>query len=263
MLVIASGSTGAAAAADYVRRRKFRPTTPLARRRSSAIRSRATSSTAPFPPASITGQAHDRHRASRRCRTRKRSASSPAPMPSRSRILPKSSRGSKSAAASRWSSSNSTRRRRDFTAQLVSFARQRVEVVLILGSFTEAGFAIKQAPEKGLTNVHLRGRRLRREQRDHSDHRSRKTRKTYGAISTRPISRHRTTADGGLSQAARLKDTEALPQGRPNIYDLIGYGSTYVLAQVLKKTGRDLTWERLIDAWETHQGRQAVRSGRL
>ena len=28
-----------------------------------------------------------------------------------------------------------------------------MQVVLILGSFTEAGFAIKQAPEKGLTNV--------------------------------------------------------------------------------------------------------------
>ena len=42
---------------------------------------------------------------------------------------------------------------RDYTAQLIAFARQRVQVVLILGSFTEAGFAIKQAPEKGLTNV--------------------------------------------------------------------------------------------------------------
>ena len=51
----------------------------------------------------------------------------------------------------------------DFTAQLVSFARRRVQVVLILGSFTEAGFAIKQAPEKGLTNVMYVRRRLRGE----------------------------------------------------------------------------------------------------
>src|SRR6516165_6769537 len=42
---------------------------------------------------------------------------------------------------------------RDYTAQLVSFARARVQVVIILGSFTEAGYAIKQAPEVGLTNV--------------------------------------------------------------------------------------------------------------
>ena len=26
---------------------------------------------------------------------------------------------------------------------------------------------------------------------------------------------------------------------------------TYVLSQVLKKTGRDLSWPRLIEAWET------------
>ena len=62
---------------------------------------------------------------------------------------------------------------RDYTAQLVSFARRRVQVVLILGSFTEAGFAIKQAPEKGLTDLHVRGRRLRRQQRDHPAHRRR------------------------------------------------------------------------------------------
>src|SRR5215211_1794050 len=42
---------------------------------------------------------------------------------------------------------------RDYTAQLISFARQRIEVLIILGSFTEAGFAIKQAPEKGLSNI--------------------------------------------------------------------------------------------------------------
>jgi hypothetical protein len=41
------------------------------------------------------------------------------------------------------------------------------------------------------------------------------------------------------------------PVGRPNIYDLIGYGCTYVLAQVIKKAGRDLTRDSLIKAWET------------
>ncbi|MGA7327166.1 MAG: ABC transporter substrate-binding protein, partial [Rhodomicrobium sp.] len=42
-----------------------------------------------------------------------------------------------------------------------------------------------------------------------------------------------------------------LPVGHPNIYDLIGYGSTYVLAEVLKKTGHDLSWDKVISAWET------------
>jgi branched-chain amino acid transport system substrate-binding protein len=42
---------------------------------------------------------------------------------------------------------------RDFTAQLVSLRRQNVDSVLVLGSFSEAGFAIKQASEMGMANV--------------------------------------------------------------------------------------------------------------
>ena len=57
VLVIATGSTGAAAAADYVRAAASRPTTPSARRRSSAIRSRATSSMAPSRMPAAAGRA--------------------------------------------------------------------------------------------------------------------------------------------------------------------------------------------------------------
>ncbi len=39
------------------------------------------------------------------------------------------------------------------------------------------------------------------------------------------------------------------PQGRPNVYDMIGYGDMYVLAEALQAAGSDLTWDRLIDAW--------------
>ncbi len=42
---------------------------------------------------------------------------------------------------------------RDYTSQLLSFARHKVNAVIVLGDFAEAGFAIKQAPEKGLTGV--------------------------------------------------------------------------------------------------------------
>ena len=33
---------------------------------------------------------------------------------------------------------------RDFSSQLVSFSRRNVDAILIIGSFSEAGFAIKQ-----------------------------------------------------------------------------------------------------------------------
>jgi branched-chain amino acid transport system substrate-binding protein len=138
----------------------------------------------------------------------------------------------------------------DFTAQLVSFVRRRVQVVLILGSFTEAGFAIKQAPEKGLTNVMyvVDGSAV-----------NNAIIPLIGAESTNSVWGYfngpyfPTQDDPPIANYRRLlvEKIGTLPQGRPNIYDLIGYGSTYILAQVLKKTGRDLSWQRLIESWET------------
>src|SRR5712692_2192648 len=42
---------------------------------------------------------------------------------------------------------------KDFTSQLVALSRANVDVILYLGSFTEAALAIKQAPEKGLQGI--------------------------------------------------------------------------------------------------------------
>ncbi len=139
---------------------------------------------------------------------------------------------------------------RDYTAQLISFARQRVQVVLILGSFTEAGFAIKQAPEKGLTNVTyvVDGSAV-----------NNAIIPIIGAENTKNVWGYfnapyfPTQTDAPMANYRRIL-TEKYgppPVGRPNIYDLIGYGCTYVLAQVIKKAGRDLTRDSLIKAWET------------
>jgi branched-chain amino acid transport system substrate-binding protein len=139
---------------------------------------------------------------------------------------------------------------RDYTAQLISFARQRVQVVLILGSFTEAGFAIKQAPEKGLTNVTyvVDGSAV-----------NNAIIPLIGAENTKDVWGYfnapyfPTQTEPPMANYRRIL-TEKYgqpPVGRPNIYDLIGYGCTYVLAQVIKKAGRDLTRDSLIKAWET------------
>jgi branched-chain amino acid transport system substrate-binding protein len=139
---------------------------------------------------------------------------------------------------------------RDFTAQLVSFARQRVQAVLILGSFTEAGFAIKQAPEKGLTNVTyvLDGSGVNNAIIPIIGEENTKTVWGYFNAPYFP-----SQDDPPIANYRRLliERYGALPQGRPNIYDLIGYGSTHILALVIKKAGRDLSWDGLIAAWET------------
>jgi branched-chain amino acid transport system substrate-binding protein len=134
---------------------------------------------------------------------------------------------------------------RDFTSQLVSLSRQKVDSILVLGSFSEAGFAIKQAREMGLSNVRwvLDG----------------------SAVSTAivPILGN---ADGlrgyynapafpGQAPASKefvsrlQKYLGSLPQGRPNIYDLIGYGSAYVVAEAIKATNCQLTRDSLVNAW--------------
>ena len=148
---------------------------------------------------------------------------------------------------------------RDFTSQLVSLARQKVDSVLLLGSFSEAGFAIKQAREMGLANVRwvLDG----------------------SAVSTAilPILGN---ADGlrgyynapafpGQTPAtrefeARLKKfLGSMPQGRPSIYDLIGYGSGYVVAEAIKATNCQLTRDNLINAWSHLQDASPTVMGGL
>jgi branched-chain amino acid transport system substrate-binding protein len=134
---------------------------------------------------------------------------------------------------------------RDFTSQLVSLSRRKVDSVLVLGSFAEAGFAIKQARQMGLTAVRwvLDG----------------------SAVNTAIIpilgnaeglrGYYNVPAFPGQTPAtrefeARLKmQVGSMPQGRPNVYDLIGYGSAYVVAEAVKATDCQLTRDRLIDAW--------------
>jgi branched-chain amino acid transport system substrate-binding protein len=41
------------------------------------------------------------------------------------------------------------------------------------------------------------------------------------------------------------------PKGRPNLFDVLGYTETYVLAEAMKRAGADLTREKLVDALET------------
>ena len=134
---------------------------------------------------------------------------------------------------------------RDFTSQLVALQRQNVDSVLVLGSFSEAGFAIKQAREMGMANA--------RWVVDGS------------AVSTAiiPILGNADSIRGyynapafpGQTPATRefearlKKHLGSMPQGRPSVYDLIGYGSGYAVAEAIKATNCQLTRDHLIDAW--------------
>jgi len=136
---------------------------------------------------------------------------------------------------------------RDFTSQLVSFQRAKVDAIVVLGSFSEAGFAIKQAKDMGMNNMRY---------------------VVDGSAVNRAIVPIIGNADGVRGyfngpyfpgqDAKPIKDFEAaltkslggtLPQGRPNAYDVIGYGSAYVTALAIQAAGKNPTRASLIEAW--------------
>jgi branched-chain amino acid transport system substrate-binding protein len=259
VLVIATGSTGAAAAADYVRAAKV-PTyntvgaTPIIRNPFARNVFHGT-----IPPAAITGQAMidiGFQAAPKATKIGVLAGTYAFPQSHLAEIVPRlEKRGGLKVAVEKFDAAAS-----DYTSQLISFARQQVEVVLILGSFTEAGFAIKQAPEKGLTDVKfvLDGSAVNNAiipviGPDN-------VKKVWGYFNAPYFP---TQDDPPIANYRRiLKERYGnLPVGRPNIYDLIGYGSTYVLAHALKKAGRNLTWNGLIAAWETVKDAKASDLG--
>jgi branched-chain amino acid transport system substrate-binding protein len=151
---------------------------------------------------------------------------------------------------------------RDYTSQLLSFARRKVNAVIVLGDFSEAGFAIKQAPEKRLTNVTwvLAGTAATDGIIPILDSGSIPTIWSYS--STPAFPGQSTPAMTAFNEMWRGKYGKP-PQGRPNLYDMIGYGSAYVLAEAIGKAGRDLTREKLISAWSQLQNATPSKLGGL
>jgi branched-chain amino acid transport system substrate-binding protein len=136
----------------------------------------------------------------------------------------------------------------DFTGQIVGIASKKADVIVFLGNSAEAGLALKQAPELGVTNVPWVI--------------------DVAAISPTVPKVAGKAAEGVRSiwmfpyffgdpspvmQAFEKKWRDAYGEpaaGRPSYVDMNAYGDMYVLAAALKKTGKDLSWESLISTWE-------------
>lgn len=136
----------------------------------------------------------------------------------------------------------------DFTAQIVSVSSAKPDLVVFMGNAAEAGLAIKQAPELGLTGlpwvIDLAGI-------------SRSTPKVAGAVSEGVRSVwmfpyfHDETAQPMADFDRKWREAYGQPAaGRPSYIDINGYGDLYVLALALRATGKDLSWQKLISTWE-------------
>lgn len=137
---------------------------------------------------------------------------------------------------------------KDFTAQLISTSRDKPDAIVFLGNSAEASLAIKQAPELGITQLPW-------------------------IIDLAGISRALPQIAGPSSEGVRsiwmfpyFHDEQAQPMaefdqkwrtaygqpaaGRPSYIDINGYGDLYVLAVALREAGDNLTWDNLIARWE-------------
>ncbi|HEY1326522.1 MAG TPA: ABC transporter substrate-binding protein [Casimicrobiaceae bacterium] len=137
---------------------------------------------------------------------------------------------------------------KDFTPQLVEVQKANPDVIAFFGNPAEAAIAMRQAKELGLKQPFFVGSNM---------------------VDPALITAAKSAAEGvaGFSlipylpgskapemvkwEAAWKKEYPSAPAGRPNNFDLLAYGDMYVLAEGMKRAGRDLTADSLIRALES------------
>ena len=136
---------------------------------------------------------------------------------------------------------------KDFTPQLVEVQKANPEVIAFFGNPAEATIAMRQAKELGLKQPFFVGSNM---------------------VDPALITAAKALAEGvtGFSlipylpgskapdmvkwEASWKKEYPSAPAGRPNNFDLLAYGDTYVLAEGMKRAGANLTTDNLIRALE-------------
>jgi branched-chain amino acid transport system substrate-binding protein len=140
---------------------------------------------------------------------------------------------------------------KDFTSQLITVQKANPDVIAFFGNPAEAAIAMRQARELGLKQPFFVGSNM---------------------VDPSLITAARGNAEGVTgfslipylpgSSAPEMKQWEAnwrkeypnAPSGRPNNFDLLGYGDMYVLAEGIRRAGKDLTTESLIKGLEGIHG---------
>lgn len=136
---------------------------------------------------------------------------------------------------------------KDFTPQLLEIQQAAPDVIAFFGNPAEAAIAMRQAKELGLNQPFFVGSNM---------------------VDQGLLSAARQSAEGvtgfalvpllpGSTNPA-MKDWEAkwkqaypnLPAGRPNTFDLLAYADMYVLADAMKRAGKEPTTDSLIKALE-------------
>ena len=136
---------------------------------------------------------------------------------------------------------------KDFTPQLVEVQKANPDVVAFFGNPAEAAIAMRQAKELGLKQPFFVGSNMVDPALVTAAKSSAEGVTGFSLIPFLPGSK---APDMVKWEAAWKKEYPSAPAGRPNNFDLLAYGDTYVLAEGLKRAGRDLTADGLVKALE-------------
>ncbi len=142
---------------------------------------------------------------------------------------------------------------KDFTPQLLEIQGANPQVIAIFGNPAEAAIALRQARELGMNQSFFLGTTMVDQSLLSAAKQAAEGASGFALIPLLPSSSNPEMK----SWVAKWKqEYPNLPVGRPNIFDPLSYSDMYVVADALKRVGKDLTTDRFIDALEaTHEYR--------
>lgn len=139
---------------------------------------------------------------------------------------------------------------KDFTPQLLAIKATDPELIVLAAQTPEASIIVRQARELGLRQPFFGGAAT-------IDNAliANLGYNAEGYMAAWPLPLFPDSTDPAMQKFkdAWLKRNPNPPKGRPNLFDLDAYGDTFVVAEALRRAGRDLTREKLVDAMESIQ----------
>ena len=136
---------------------------------------------------------------------------------------------------------------KDFTPQLVDVQKAAPDVVAFFGNPAEAAIAMRQARELGLKQPFFVGSNMVDPALITAGRAATEGVTGFSLIPYLPGSKN---ADMVKWEAAWKKEYPGAPAGRPNNFDVMGYADMYVIADAMKRAGRELTTESFTRALE-------------
>ena len=136
---------------------------------------------------------------------------------------------------------------KDFTPQLVEVQKANPEVIAFFGNPAEAAIAMRQAKELGLKQPFFVGSNMVDPSLVNAAKSNAEGVVGFSLIPYLPGSK---APEMVKWEAAWKKEYPNAPAGRPNNFDLLAYGDMYVVAEAMRRAGKDLTTDSFIHALE-------------